>query len=122
MSVTTDVDRGGRAVSTLGDRVRDLRQQMGWNQKETAERAELHPTHIGLIEKGVRTRIGPDTLEKLAGAFGVSMAYLLGEAGDKSMEGLEEYRNAVQAARSHGITPGDLQKLIETVASIQVKK
>jgi len=58
----TDVSR------TLGRNVARCRLRAGLSQGELGERASLHPTAIGLIERGERTaRI--DTLLKIAGAL-----------------------------------------------------
>jgi len=47
------------------------RKRAGLSQEETAMRASLHRTEIGLLERGERTpRI--DTAAKLAGAVGVA--------------------------------------------------
>ena len=106
-------------MTNLGERVKELRERMGWNQKEAAEKAGLHPTHIGLIEKNARTGTRPETLGKLASAFGVSVAYLIGEEAP-SDDGA--YHQAILAAKSAGMSPGDLLKLIDTVAAIRVNK
>ncbi len=38
----------------LGKRVRELRKQLGWSQEQLGERANLHPTYVGGIERGER--------------------------------------------------------------------
>jgi len=38
----------------LGKAIRAKRQELGWSQEELAERAELHWTYIGGIERGER--------------------------------------------------------------------
>jgi transcriptional regulator with XRE-family HTH domain len=60
----------------FGENVRRARQQAGLSQVALAERAHLHRTEIGLIERGLRAgRI--DTLIKLAAALEVDAVDLL---------------------------------------------
>jgi transcriptional regulator with XRE-family HTH domain len=59
----------------FGANLARARKQAGFSQEETAVRASLHRTEIGLLERGERTpKI--DTAAKLAGAVGVSPADL----------------------------------------------
>ena len=39
---------------SVGQRIRLLRRSCGWSQEELGERARLHPTYIGGIERGER--------------------------------------------------------------------
>lgn len=56
----------------FGANVARCREQAGLSQEETALRASLHRTEIGLLERGERLpRI--DTVIKLAGALGASL-------------------------------------------------
>lgn len=64
---------------TLGEKVQRVREKMGWSRKELADRAGLHPSHIGLIERGGRTEVRPTTVSRLADALGVPLLYLLVE-------------------------------------------
>jgi len=53
----------------FGKRIRQLRLAKGWSQEELAERAGLHSTYVGGIERGERN-LGLDNLLKLARALG----------------------------------------------------
>ena len=59
---------------SLGSRLRVLRQERGLSQRALAERADLSPNAVSLIE---RDEISPSvaTLQRLAGALGVKMSY-----------------------------------------------
>ncbi len=57
----------------LAQRLRLLR---GWSQETLAEQAGLHRTYISGIEREERN-LGLDNLDKLAQAFGMSVADLL---------------------------------------------
>lgn len=62
-------------TTTFGQRIRQLREAKGWSQEELASAASLHRTHISLIETGKRS-VQLETVEQLAGAFGVEPAVL----------------------------------------------
>ncbi len=66
----------------------------------------------------------PETLAKIANAFGTSVAQLLGEEQEatSSVELLQPYARAIQAARDHGIDPDALLRLIETTAGMFAKR
>lgn len=61
----------------LAQRLRLLRTLRGWSQETLAEQAGLHRTYISGIERAERN-LGLDNLDKLAQAFGVTVAELLG--------------------------------------------
>jgi transcriptional regulator with XRE-family HTH domain len=61
----------------FGKSVRRLRLEKGWTQEVLAERAKLHPTYIGGIERGERN-VGLDNIIRLARALGEHPAALFG--------------------------------------------
>jgi transcriptional regulator with XRE-family HTH domain len=63
-------------VNALGSRIKALRQQRGFLQKQLAEKAGLTASMMSQIESGRLTPTLP-TLGKLAGAFGISVPELL---------------------------------------------
>jgi len=60
----------------LGKRVRELRTSLGWSQEKLGEKADLHPTYVGGIERGERN-VSLDNLAKLSRAFQISLSELL---------------------------------------------
>jgi len=56
----------------FGKRVRELRRQRGWSQEEFADKAGLHRTYIGSVERGEQN-VSIDNIEKLAKTLGVSI-------------------------------------------------
>ena len=73
---------GARKI--LADNLRRLRGDRGLSQEELADRASLHRTYVGSVERAERN-ISVDNIEKLAAALRVTMAELLtpGPGGGK---------------------------------------
>lgn len=63
-------------MTPIGERIRTLREERGWDQEETAYRARLASSTLSKIECG---RHSPRlvTLQAIAEALGVSVAELL---------------------------------------------
>ncbi len=59
----------------LGERLRSYRNQKGWSQEKLAERAGLHPTYIGQLERGEKNAT-IDSICKVANALGVPLEQL----------------------------------------------
>jgi transcriptional regulator with XRE-family HTH domain len=59
-------------AARLGSNVRELRGHRGWTQRELAERAGLHPSAVGMVERGMRVPRA-DTAFRLGGALGVPL-------------------------------------------------
>jgi transcriptional regulator with XRE-family HTH domain len=66
----------------FGARVRQLRSERGWSQEELADRAKLHRTYIGSVERGEQN-ISLVNIERLATTLGVSLAELFAPFADK---------------------------------------
>jgi transcriptional regulator with XRE-family HTH domain len=60
----------------FGRRLRELREERGWNQEYLAEISGIGRTHISQLENG-RREAGLRMLETLAGAFKLAVADLL---------------------------------------------
>ena len=41
-------------LEKVGERIRNLRQVIGWSQEELAHQANLHRTYVGGVERGER--------------------------------------------------------------------
>ncbi len=63
-------------VKRFGKRVRAVREQQGFSQEGLGAKAGLHRTYISLIERGKQSAT-LDTMEKIAGALGVSVKKLV---------------------------------------------
>jgi transcriptional regulator with XRE-family HTH domain len=60
----------------FGERVRDLRRQVGLSQEQLAHNADLHRTYIGMIERAEKN-ITLINIEKIAIALNVEVNNLL---------------------------------------------
>jgi len=67
-------------LKAFGDRVRELRAQMGLSQEELARRAKIDRTYIGGIERGERNA-GIKNVHRIADALGVPAAELFRDGG-----------------------------------------
>jgi transcriptional regulator with XRE-family HTH domain len=68
-------------VISIGARVRELREAMRWSMRELARRSTLSPAYISKLEAGGVPRPGYDALQRLAVAFGRSLADLVAGTG-----------------------------------------
>lgn len=59
----------------VGDRIRSLRGERGWSQEELAHRSDIHPSHLGQIERGEKS-VTIDSLEKIVNALGITFEEL----------------------------------------------
>ena len=68
-----------RLRATLADNLRRLRKEQGLSQEALADKASLHRTFVGAVERCERN-ISLDNIGKLAAALNVSPANLLSGA------------------------------------------
>jgi transcriptional regulator with XRE-family HTH domain len=55
------------------------------SQEALAEKADVHPTYIGLLERGQRTP-GIDVAERIANALGRKLSQLIAQAERKALQ------------------------------------
>lgn len=67
--------------AALGEAIRQARAERGLSQEGLADAAEMHVTHIGGLERGVRNP-SYATLVRLSGALGVKPGELVGLADE----------------------------------------
>jgi transcriptional regulator with XRE-family HTH domain len=65
----------------FGKAVRRFRLEKRWTQEDLAERAKLHPTYIGGIERGERN-VSLDNIVRIARALGENISAFF-QAGPK---------------------------------------
>lgn len=72
---------------SIGEKIRQLRMARGWSQGQLEYRAGMKGGYISLVESGKRNP-KPETLGKIAGAFGITLEELLtGESGSSLLQG-----------------------------------
>ncbi len=64
-----------KIVEEFGNKVRELRKSKGLSQEKLAEKAGLHYTYIGAVERGEKN-ISLQNVEKIAHALGVDITKL----------------------------------------------
>ena len=72
--------RGGKSTFAVmfGRALRRHREAQHLTQEALAERAEIHPTHVGLLERGQRNA-SLNVALRVARALGTTLAALIGE-------------------------------------------
>ncbi len=68
--------RGKTAREVFAGNVRRIRLAKGWSQEGLADRAGLHRTYIGCVERNEKN-ISIESMERLAKALGVDLRELL---------------------------------------------
>ena len=63
------------ARALVGERIRVLRKEKSWSQEDLGEKADLHYTYIGAVERGEKNA-SIDTLDKIATALGIDIGDL----------------------------------------------
>jgi transcriptional regulator with XRE-family HTH domain len=71
-----------RILKTFGNRVREERLRLGLSQEAFAEKAGVHRTYVGMIERGEKN-ITLTNIEKFAKALKVEIGSLLKESKHK---------------------------------------
>jgi transcriptional regulator with XRE-family HTH domain len=89
-------------AQVFGERLRELRQRRGWNQRELAERAHVDRTTVNKIEQGGRSDVSISQLFTFAEVLdtspinlltpGVATAQIEVSAGGRVLSGLEARR------------------------------
>ncbi len=78
-------------LTRLGLRIRKLRLKAGFTQEQLAERADMHPTYLGGVERGERN-LSLKNLARVAGALQVPLRSLLDfddEQNHKAVDGVK---------------------------------
>jgi transcriptional regulator with XRE-family HTH domain len=70
------IDQEDCAMSSLGERIRQLRKEAGWSQAELAEKIAVDPGRVSKYEAG-RMTPSPEAFVRLAEVLNVSIDFLL---------------------------------------------
>jgi len=100
----------------LGDKVKELRQKLGWKQVTLAQRSDIPQATISRIESGKVTQPKMGQLYKLAEALGTTIDYLVGDSNQMSLDDLLKDRQAQVVFRGWGkLTAADKEHLAKLV-------
>lgn len=72
------MSRKKSARQIFGINLRSHREALGLSQEDLAEKADLHRTYIGSVERGERN-VSIDNMERLAASVGCTISDLLEE-------------------------------------------
>ena len=64
---------------TLGARIKQMRENLGMNQKQLAKASNIYQVAISRIESGEAKELKSEVLKRIAKALGVTMDYLVGK-------------------------------------------
>jgi len=100
----------------IASRIREARQLAGLSQGQVAKMLGLHRPSVTEIEAGNRA-VAAEELAKLAEAFDVSVAWLVGEGTVR----LDAYDDRLQLAARElkKLKPKDLERLLSVLASMR---
>jgi transcriptional regulator with XRE-family HTH domain len=104
----------------IGKKLKLLRKEKKWSQREVAEKIDVNFTYISKIENG---RIPSLTiLKKLADLYGVSVPSLFGEEQDVPEELKEvgvEWISFGKEMKQANLSPEDVKRYVEVVKSLK---
>lgn len=80
------------------NRIKELRQRIGWTQDDLAKRLSVSYQAVGHYEREFRS-LDPETIHKLCDIFGCTADYLLGRSEQPAPDLTEEEWRVVAALR-----------------------
>lgn len=104
---------GGARVTTLGEKVRQLRKGRQWTLKSLAHQTGLSQSYLSAIEKGKRPNPSFCAVVRLADALGVPLVYFV----DEEVSTEHERRDDSHSGASTGILVLPDRNLEQFVAS-----
>lgn len=97
----------------FGERLRNLRKSRNFSQEELAGKADIHPTYIGVIERGEQAPT-LDTIEKIANALKINVKDLFIFSEEKN----DRITGEIIASLS-GKNSKMLQKILNIIKAIE---
>lgn len=97
---------------SVGARIRHLRQQLGLTQEQLGERAELHYSYIGQVERGDKMP-SLRSLKKLAAALNVDVNYFFEEEAPYTAALPTNFWQKELLSLTNNRPPEDIHLLIE---------
>jgi len=97
----------------FGEKLRILRKRRDLSQEELAEKANLHPTYIGVIERGEQAPT-LDTIEKIANALDIKVKELFLFSPEETDKVKEEI-----IAMLSGKNSKELQRILNVIKALE---
>lgn len=110
----TKLDSAKRAQ--IAERLKAARKLAGLSQGQVAKMLGLHRPSVSEMEAANR-RVSADELARLAEAYDVSVAWLLGEASEKL--DVQDPRLELAARELSKLKPDDLESLLKLLAALR---
>lgn len=106
-------------ISTLAKRLKQLREEFGYLQKDIAEKLDMSTSGYGFYETGRRT---PDAImiNKLCEIFDVDSDYLLGRSDVKKND-TELYTSGFHSLSTNGLNKDDIDLIKAMVEQLKKK-
>ena len=109
---------------SLGEKIKELREKKGMNQKQLAEASRLTQATISRIEKGKVNQLKSEALKRLAEALGTTVDYLVDRKENLTPEELANVdENVTYLFRGYEKLPSEARKqLIDFVQFLEGKE
>ena len=109
---------------TLGDKVKELREKKGMNQKQLAFAAGITQATISRVEKGKVQQLKSEALRRMAGALGSTVDYMVDRTNLLTPSDIiESDETAKYLFRGYGKLSSDGRKqLIDFVQFLEAKE
>ena len=119
---TGDPAAGAEYRAALSRALSGLRHGRGWSLRELSERSGLSVPYLSELERGLKAP-SAEALESLAGAYGLSLAGLLGAIADQLEPApAEEVPAAARPDVLTGLTQEDLAELLRYAAYLRWRR
>ena len=100
-------------LCAIGARIKAARERAGYTQEDLAAELEMSPTHISVLERGVKTP-KLETLVRIANTLRVSTDMLLQDVVDHSVEGV----SSSLASDIMKLPPNERSRMINAVRAL----
>jgi transcriptional regulator with XRE-family HTH domain len=102
----------------FGLRIRNLRKKQGLSQEDLADRAGLHPTYVGGVERGERNP-SFESILKIAEALDVSPGQLFRFEGVERSPDLDEQIVEELLSLVENLKPSTKRKVLQSLKSVR---
>ena len=105
----------------VGERIKELREQMGVSQNKLAKLAGMSQAAISIIESGKKSPT-VDTLGRIAQAIGCTVSDLTGMDDLPQPDPPPSEIDSAIASLADGLSPEELQRVLDFVAGIKAAR